>query len=638
MYGYPTWDEATGEIDIVFPDWHPFLPELTLREVITRRVQVSAFLDKTVRPWEAPLRAAALAALNEIVAIVPDAVLDFAMYMALAHLRLVPAELNRRAAAIDRIPTTYACDLPDLSAAARKQLGRMKALAILAPDAMLEMYLHSFSAEWRIGILADEKRLPATTQLLQRCDKLYDDVLARPHVNSKALADYFHQQLWMAPAADAERIYIDMQRALQRDFARLADQMIKDLEAMPVDVQLALRLQTGCRVIADLANNETPGQCAQIVTLAFEEAMARQLAFLDRVFQESLAAALAGVSMGPEADAHVRRYVLQVAEQAARAQAQLAADRLKRKLQPRSAAGAQPGNTPVDIDPVHAWSVERLVQWIDGPVTGTSGPLRIDRQAIAQREAARRKEKAVPTPAGAKQQPQGAVAPEPDLSANDVNDIVEEALAATARFFLADIEEVKPLALELHADPRQLQVCAGLQDALNTLAQKPSAMNEAEARHVLTQAENSIAALRKTLRKAGCDERLQRCFAVALASALAKEPRALGRRQGGVIGCALKPADWSWVAERFHHRWLPQVRLLIVDGERVPLQADQALALYVTGSSQSQYAFDISVHLWRRRPGCTSPPGPVQEEHPPMNEVDWFDTYIPCCVLHVPPA
>jgi len=88
----------------------------------------------------------------------------------------------------------------------------------------------------------------------------------------------------------------------------------------------------------------------------------------------------------------------------------------------------------------------------------------------------------------------------------------------------------------------------------------------------------------------------------------------------------------------FHQRLLPRTRRIEIDGETVLLSPDQALALYVTGSSQSSYAFDVSVHLWQRRHGSTSGPGLAETAWPPMNSPDWFDTYITCCVLHVPHA
>ena len=78
-------------------------------------------------------------------------------------------------------------------------------------------------------------------------------------------------------------------------------------------------------------------------------------------------------------------------------------------------------------------------------------------------------------------------------------------------------------------------------------------------------------------------------------------------------------------------------RTLDINGHVVQLRPDQALALYVTGSSQSDFAFDVSVHLWQRRPGRKGlASSDVDGLH--MNTVDWYDTYIPCAVLHVPPG
>ena len=124
----------------------------------------------------------------------------------------------------------------------------------------------------------------------------------------------------------------------------------------------------------------------------------------------------------------------------------------------------------------------------------------------------------------------------------------------------------------------------------------------------------------------------------AAATALRAESLALGKRHGGVINCPMAADDWPWVVQTYHHRWLPRARSIVIDGESVPLPPDQALALYVTGSSQSQYLFDISVHLWQRRPGRTTPPSWDARGRRLMNTDDWFDTYIPCAVLHVPPG
>ena len=89
------------------------------------------------------------------------------------------------------------------------------------------------------------------------------------------------------------------------------------------------------------------------------------------------------------------------------------------------------------------------------------------------------------------------------------------------------------------------------------------------------------------------------------------------------------------MAGQYHRRWLPWARKIVVDGVAQTLPPDQALGLYVTSSSLSAFAFDISVHLWRRSPQRTGAAGRQLAHLAPMNEEDWYDTYLPCAVLHV---
>ena len=44
------------------------------------------------------------------------------------------------------------------------------------------------------------------------------------------------------------------------------------------------------------------------------------------------------------------------------------------------------------------------------------------------------------------------------------------------------------------------------------------------------------------------------------------------------------------------------------------------------------------VHLWRRRPNRDGAPSESEALYPPMNEDDWYDSFIPCTVLHIPHA
>lgn len=74
---------------------------------------------------------------------------------------------------------------------------------------------------------------------------------------------------------------------------------------------------------------------------------------------------------------------------------------------------------------------------------------------------------------------------------------------------------------------------------------------------------------------------------------------------------------------------------LEIAGKRAPLQRHQALALYVTGSSRSKYAFDVSVHLWIRKEGSHSTPAAGNSTDVWMNTAEWRDALVSCAVLHV---
>jgi len=121
--------------------------------------------------------------------------------------------------------------------------------------------------------------------------------------------------------------------------------------------------------------------------------------------------------------------------------------------------------------------------------------------------------------------------------------------------------------------------------------------------------------------------------------ALPRETLKLGRVFGGQIGCPLKADDWGWVAARYHRCWHSAASAVLTeDNEEMPLGANEALALHVTGGSLSGALFDVSVHLWRRRPGATGVPSLGTGPFPRMDERNWYDTYITCTVLHVPKA
>ncbi len=298
--------------------------------------------------------------------------------------------------------------------------------------------------------------------------------------------------------------------------------------------------------------------------------------------------------------------------------------------QPRKpAVTLQPNVSPPDIDPVHARSVEWLVQWIQGSDAKTSAPVRIDRRKVVKEEQAIRAKARKATQMSKEDQTK-----DEDLTEKDVDLVVQSGLSSTAEFFLRDIAETAVRAKHLNMEARLLEDCMQYSDALNALSRQPIT-DEPAAIALLHKAEAAINELRANIKSVDVAASLRRKFAHFLNEALDREPLVYGKRNGGVIACPMREADWPWVHGEYHHRWL-NVQRIEIDGHQVPLQPHQALALYVTGSSLSNYAFDVSVHLWIRKEGCKNPP--TADNSGWMDNEAWLDTRIPCAVLHVPPA
>jgi len=122
-------------------------------------------------------------------------------------------------------------------------------------------------------------------------------------------------------------------------------------------------------------------------------------------------------------------------------------------------------------------------------------------------------------------------------------------------------------------------------------------------------------------------------FENSLRLAIQRETVSYGRNFGGELRRGLENLSWSDVSVRFHNWYLSGQGQIEQGGVTRLLAPDEALALYVTMSSRSGYDFDISCHYWRRRPGSSAPP---VDDDGFMNVMDWYDTYVPCFVLHVP--
>ncbi|MDP2073581.1 hypothetical protein [Hydrogenophaga sp.] len=308
-------------------------------------------------------------------------------------------------------------------------------------------------------------------------------------------------------------------------------------------------------------------------------------------------------------------------------------ERLQRRKE-RDKVPVTPGAAPTspgDLDPVHAWSVSRLLRWIEGPIL-EKAPAPLERARFVLKEKAARQEARAKT-----RMPEKAVRADKDLSALDIDLAVQNALSTTAGFFIGDIDDMLFRAKALGAAPPAAQHCLDLLAPLQKL-KKEDRSDDQKARALLHTASLAVDQLRLDLRTMASDAQLRQHFDRQLSVALYNEPMVEGKRHGGVIQCRLKRSDWPWVAEQYHRRWLPWNQRITVDGVPRVLQPDQALGLYVTGKSLSGYEFDVSVHLWLRRAGRESAPGTSVLPLSPMNTEDWIDTLTPCAVLHVPSA
>ena len=563
--------------------------------------------------------------------------IEFAVYMGLAHHRLPLARRTAREHVIGAVMEGYLGPSGAWPKGLQLRLDLIRNQLFLIPNALLEG--HARSACGALLMNTSMTLTPTTPDPQARSD--FDLIRRVAGSVSETPGD-------AAAIFDALRLaYVMTQLVLRKPFMSF----LKDQTTGPA---LAMAAQTQATLLTRVPVGTVALQTDTLVTILMEVAMGMRMAAgaptvdeivgdniaslqrhqdraYDQVRVETVAALDAGVPMGQKG-LLMRQVLLKERLAVRQLNVRLAPQRAART--PVKATTTTPPGGTTDMEPVHAWSVARLVRWIEGPLAERPTQGRLNRQAVVAQETSAQEQDA----RDRQQIGLAADASTPTLTEGDVDLAMNDGLAATAQFFHDDIQEMAPLAKTLGAAPALLERCLELQAPLQQLCDKPAAFDEEKSRALLQDAESRIAELRKGIKAAEASTQLAKRFSTQLAMALKAEALVLGKRHGGVIACPLRPTDWAWVAQMFHRRWLPHVTRLLIDGQPITLQPDQAVALYVTGSSQSNFAFDVSVHLWQRRAGCTSAPSELMDTCPPMNEADWFDTYIPCAVLHVPLA
>lgn len=556
---------------------------------------------------------------------------DFVVRCAIAHHRLPETARKAREARIESVINEV---IPETSLRTliADVLEGVRQVAVLIPDPIVSSHLRS-NVWQELVTTVGQRKLP-TQPLL---GVLVPLVRALPFPDSAAQARWLSTVVKVyrtRPPADRPAFMALLQRLIETGhvdwLVEVNDQMVQHMTTYAVfgsDEADAV-----CRVLAAWLDEPSPDAQREVLNLEIQGLVNLETASAVQMAQDVLDAVIAGVDLGAAFVEKVQQYL--AGQQALIDAAQAASGPIDTLQVARHALSnlAPAPDASADVDPVHAWSVGRLLRWIEGPLAGRA----IDRGAIRQR---RREERRPAARAGSTTNAAARVAAASTAADDEETDrIIDAALQTTADFLWRDLDDLLNLAGELDLPDPDLEDARRSREAMQHLAQSVDGVDAARCGGELSRAESAIDQLRQRIRGAQADDRLRARFARALAEALGREPLVRGKRHGGVINFPLPRSAWAWVNGAFHAQWLFQYRELLVDGRQVPLAADEALALYVTGDSRSGYAFDISVHLWQRRAGHTGQACLDVAGQRTMNRTDWFDTLIPCAVLHVPLA
>lgn len=552
------------------------------------------------------------------------------LYLALAHLRLEQAKRLARETQITSVLDDHFMGAPDI-ACLKAGITHIKLMAPLVPDAYLDCLLHSQAGRLNMVAMSDPTWETFNTPMLAQLTAVVEKGLGFKQGSGEDTM--LSGTAVSVPNAEQMPFLKLLQSTAQLKLGAavtLTMQALRgsDLLGWPKS-QVLIAVLRDC--VAAGLNGSMSAEIKAVVRNRMDLENEAETARVQAVVKATIAATEAGVPFGSVVQ-EMNRTAIALAHQVwDDQQLRMTPQRLRllrklaqKPLEPKT----ETLSDTVDIDPVKTWSVSRLLHWIEGPISAAS-PAPLNRKQIvvrenADRQAARARRKAPPKDSR----------DDENLTEADVDLAVQNALSATAEFFLLDIEDMLFRAKELNVQSATASVCADLMPLLRELMNAPDG-DDQKARALLHQAETAIQHLRQDVKATETDVRTRQRFGECLRTALASEALVEGKRHGGIIECALQPSDWAWVAEQYHLRGLPWVTRIEVDGVMQPLRPDQAVGLYVTGKSLSGYLFDVSVHLWQRRPGRSGPASVSLTPFSPINAEDWIDSLTPCAVLHV---
>ncbi len=594
--------------------------DLVLPDLTTAQASVRGQTLKQIRNEVSNLTDAQL---NDLFAIARGLPLDTVdllsdLYLALAHLRLPDAQRKAREACIATTLDAHFNGTPTVPSMLAG-LQHIQLLAPLAPDAFLEIMVRSQAA--REAQCRDfVTHLDALTQKLGIEARTAEDVLLSSAGFTRAWAD---RRGFLELLAQAAQHHLAVAVQCTRQALLNAGLLVAS------EGDILVSVLQDC--VAAGLDGSMKTAIEDVVTNQLAMGRAADLARAQAVIEATVDATRAGVPLGTKVQQQNQAAITAASQVWLQQLLRMTPLRLRvyNKLAraPAPARSEDPSGPP-DLDPVNTWSVNRLLRWIEGPIS-EGIPKQLDRKAIVAKEKAARLEARVKT-----KMPDKLAHADLDLTEADVDLAVQNALSTTAAFFIGDIEDMLFRVKALDNTSTASQACSDLLAPLHRLKDDPQ-YDDQKARALLHQAEVAIGLMRKAIRVLEIDARTRQRFALQLQMALSGESMVEGKRHGGVINCPLRRTDWPWVAEQYNRRWLPWRGQITIDGVSQSLQPDQALGLYVTGKSLSGYEFDVSVHLWQRKPGRRGTPGTTVMPYAPMNAEDWIDTWIPCTVLHV---
>lgn len=560
----------------------------------------------------------------------PDVASD--LFMALAHLRLPPAQRLAREVRIAKELDSYFVGMP-LPPEVIAGLDHIKLIAPLTPDAFLEGMVASMAARLQMASM----RFPEWVGLCHESVNQLDFLTRELGIESRSEEDRFLvTALFSRPWGERRDFLTLLEWAVKSklvEAVRKTDAAVRSSGLLLVsEGDVLVKVLQACQAAS--LDESTQAEIGTVVTNQVALGQSTDLACLRSALTATIEATQRGVFMGSRVRAQnlaaINAANINFWQQLLR----MTPERLRLRQKQAKSAVAQPGvaaTAPVDLDPVHAWSVNRLLRWIEGPILDQA-PTPLERAKFVLKEKATRQEARINTKMSEK-----AARADPDMTEVEIDIAVQNALSTTAAFFIGDIEDMLFRAETLSVKSLATKPCADLLEPLKLL-KGADRSDDQKARALLHQASFAVDQLRHDIKEKQFDVRVRQRFDQQLQAALYSEPMAEGKRNGGVINCRLKRSDWPWVAEQYHRRWLPWNRQIKVDGVLRVLQPDQALGLYVTGKSLSGFEFDVSVHLWLRKAGRDSAPSASPLPFAPMNTEDWIDTLTPCAVLHVPSA